>query len=195
MKIQFCGTGGSGKTTLMNDVATAMGLKPLPSITRIVGKNHGIEQESDQWKMSEYKRWLFQADLFNKVDNYLLVSNDYVSDRSMIDSFCYAIWKSGTEIDNYTVDKWTTRVETSLKDVDLLVYCGMDAFIPPDDQYRSQVASERRLMDLAMYGMFLKVDVRCRLAILHEADQTVRLTEVVALASHNTGVVGVQKVI
>lgn len=168
MRIQFCGAGGSGKTTLMRATATALGLTELPSPARGIQKGYGILAESDQWAQSPEDRMNMQADIFHAIRDSLFTNDNYVSDRSLLDNFCYAVWKSGQEMDDDTVKAWEEAVTASFVNVDLVVYCGIDAFDPPHGDFRTTKRSERRLMDVAMYGAFTKLrgNFRRSLAIL-----------------------------
>lgn len=105
MKIGFIGTGGTGKTTVLDRVALEFNLPKFKSVARMVYERLGIENEEAQFKMSLEEKWHLQRTILDtrrevEAEN---VHNDFIADRTMLDHLAYTLYRCGDVI---TDDQW-----------------------------------------------------------------------------------------
>lgn len=91
ISIAFCGTHGSGKTTLAKAVAEKLGLPFVGSIARSILQREGISYKmliKDFWALCDFQRECFER--------ALLLEAPFVTDRSIYDMMAYSVLHLGS---------------------------------------------------------------------------------------------------
>lgn len=108
MNVFFCGTGGTGKTTMLEPVAKALGLPVQQSIVRDFYKSQDIVSQKHLDNLPPSTRASFQLDLMRhylfKVESFKAqYPQGFIMDRSIYDHAAYAMLSS-LDSDKYYVD-------------------------------------------------------------------------------------------
>jgi len=89
MKIAFCGPAGSGKTTLMTEIAKILELPKVYETVREWLSEHNITlteiYKPENWKLL----WQMQNDILDRKIKEESELKSFVSDRTVIDSYLY----------------------------------------------------------------------------------------------------------
>lgn len=106
MKVIFCGSQGTGKTTVLN-VFKNEGYPVITEVVRILAREENV-------KINEMGDEEGQIKIFNKYKELLTTENDYISDRGMQDVIAYTLylvgqgkvhkrilWEQITELDDF----------------------------------------------------------------------------------------------
>lgn len=95
MNIFFCGAGGTGKTTVLQDVAASLGLPVMGSVVREFYHRSGIASQVELDAYHPEGRRLFQTELMryylDKVEAFAAHPGGMVMDRSIYDHAAYAL--------------------------------------------------------------------------------------------------------
>jgi len=91
MRIGFVGVGGTGKTTTLQSVNESLELPVLASVARLVWKDFGIT-EKDMIDNRDYEFALrVQRAIFDKRLKAEAEMDDFISDRTLLDTYCYML--------------------------------------------------------------------------------------------------------
>jgi hypothetical protein len=140
MKIGFTGTGGTGKTTLteqLKDTWSELGLEKLPFEMRAIlaGAHFNITSEYDLLNLSQDELYILQHSAINHrfiVEDTWSV-NSWFSDRTALDHFAYIInWVGPTRMNNDLYTHLSNAVCASLQQYDGIFYCPKSIFHQPD---------------------------------------------------------------
>lgn len=139
MRIGFIGTGGTGKTTLVNaltDTWDNYGMVKLPFEMREVLGKYSILNENDMLKL-ENKNDV--ADIqFSGLNKRIQAEEDHAniswySDRTMLDHFIYILsWCGTTHFDDFLWEHYIPKIIKSLQSYDAIFYFPKGAFHNPD---------------------------------------------------------------
>lgn len=166
MRIGICGTGGVGKSTLIEQVRPFLeerGYEVVTEITRKIkeqlGKPINYDQSSDY---NETQLLILGAHLSN------LAKPKMVSDRCLIDGYAYTEYLSLlNKVDNPCRDTVANALEAGLSLYDLIIYIPIE-FEVEDDGVRSVDESFRRAIDKIMKDYIAEIRVNRGTDFIHE---------------------------
>lgn len=183
MRIGFTGTGGAGKTTTLNSMVKADPTLPpvLLSRTRRVFERWGLT-ESQQEDMSPEDRWLLQKDIFSSRLEAESECSDFISDRTILDSFAYCIHRCYQVIDDTSFHELKSMVIDNLIKYDVIIYFPITTkFNPPDDGMRQQGFAYRYQIDSLIKSVLIEMldrDMTSKIHILRSTDLNDRTEEI-----------------
>ena len=154
MKIEFTGTGGTGKTTTALMVAEALGLEILPSVARGVYEERGWTEAELPDKTPEERHSLqcaiFEAHL-KQLDKFK--DHSYVADRSLICRLAYSLLNDGPMIGNPDLAFMVEATRLCSRNVDLTVYFPMPHWDIKDDHFRLNSLAASVALDALTVGL------------------------------------------
>ena len=153
MRIGFTGTGGTGKTTTLNLIKDKVGAPVLGSVTRRVYERLGVT-EADQENMTDEGKLSLQMEILKerKLEE-LEFSGGFISDRTMIDHFAYALSRNQSVVTNEMLDELTDMLALNVSNYDIIFYFPISYFTPEDDGLRQQQESYRTVVDSIIFKM------------------------------------------
>lgn len=161
MKIGFIGAGGTGKTTVINELKD-LGYPLFPSVARSVFKARGIT-EADQWKMSPLELWDLQKTIFQaRINVESQMGDDYIADRTLLDNYCYCLNWCDQALKDEDIEWIEEHVIESLKTYDLLFYFPVEEFYQQNDGFRIESKAYAYKTDALMRGLIERLDIRLR---------------------------------
>ena len=162
MKVGFTGTGGVGKTTVMQRVCEsgkfAGHIQPLPSVMAEVIARHGIQSEQSLETFPPEKLRKFQLDgFFTRVNQENMWSKkSYLADRTLLDHFAYIIsWCGVAWVDDILSSSLLNQIHKSLGQYDAIFYFPMRVFHNPSSEKRISRTLYHEMVDQVIYS-FLK---------------------------------------
>ncbi|MEM1312611.1 MAG: AAA family ATPase [Patescibacteria group bacterium] len=119
LKIAFCGAHGTGKTTLVNRLASELNIHAMQRVTREAWENFGVE---DFEKIPLDARSVFQNYLLlNQIKKEDLYKDQgFVTDRSVLDILCYT--ELSSDMKGSSFDIFKHLVVERLKNYNHLIY-------------------------------------------------------------------------
>lgn len=136
-RICMTGTGGTGKSTVMDEIRRIVPFQALPSVSRGCHEKLGMT-EADQFTASPERLWELQRAIFDAKDKLddranksvtTLYGADrpeqvtgYVSDRSLVCSLAYTFQRSAPFMTDEIVKTWTERTYSDLRRFDVVAY-------------------------------------------------------------------------
>lgn len=159
MKIEFTGTGGTGKTTTALLVAEALGLDLLPSVARDIYYKRGIT-EKDRPKISQTVAHEIQSEIFTAHMEQLekFKHQSYVADRSLICRLAYALLND-TIIESPEVMFLCEATKHATLGVDLLVYFPTPHWEVKTDNFRLNSLRETVALDALTLGFLQSAQI------------------------------------
>ncbi len=156
MRVEFCGAGGTGKTTIAEAFVKKFDCKKLGSVAREVQKEFGLACEDGQKLLSPERLWELQQAITTRHNELIQMTRDedvpYVSDRSMLDHVGYTVLKNRSiALDQL---EWMENLALeSLKGVSLLIHFPTRVFPQPEpDGFRTANVMERECFDAIVRG-------------------------------------------
>ena len=154
MKIEFTGTGGTGKTTTALLVAEALGFEMLPSVSRGVYEERGFTEanlpDKSEEEQHELQTAIFEAHM-KQLDKYK--DQSYVADRSLICRLAYLLLNDGAMIENPELVFMCEAVKLAARRVDLMVYFPIAHWDIKDDGFRLNSLSATVALDALTVGI------------------------------------------
>jgi AAA15 family ATPase/GTPase len=135
MKIGFTGTAGVGKSTLV-DALDYLGLTRAVNIQRILNKHC-------QFPINKNGNALSQSAISAHYALEVLTTDNYITDRTVIDTFAY-MFEGGLTSDEKT--KIFNMYKSTIKEYDYLFYIPIE-FEPPEDGVRVTDIGYRTIID------------------------------------------------
>ncbi len=173
MLIQFCGSGGTGKTTTKDGfMASEVGqtFKTIPSSARAVSEEWGLKTEDDQENLAVTEFLDFQKAITTRflgdIAALRSAGENVITERSMIDHVGYTVLKWAKRSASLTCEeenavmvfqKWMEDTAVGqLRNVDILAFFPAGVFLPPPDHFRTNRETERRAVDAIFRGLCWK---------------------------------------
>lgn len=148
-RIGFTGTGGTGKSTVLNlikdDAETELGTKLLPSVARKVFAEFDAN-ESDQDSWSPHKKLDLQLAIIRARMDAESETGSFISDRTMIDHFAYTVFRCYDSVSDEVFDSLMKDVKDNLANYDFVFYFPIH-FVPPSDGMRQDGEAYRYAID------------------------------------------------
>ena len=152
-RIQISGASGTGKTTIAKRISQQFDLPYRESINRRIQEEWGVNHKT-QADMQPGALWSMQKVLSAAQLENLNAPGPYVSDRSVLDGFVYALQVSGGLIDEEWLQTQIFQIVAALAGIDLLVVVPWPApFEVPEDGFRRTLPGEQ----MAFHSMLLGV--------------------------------------
>jgi integrase len=170
MKLGFIGAGGTGKTTVMNLVSKQLGLPIMKSASRQVFESRRI-REDDQFTMTEAQKWNLQNRIFVLKQELDATTEHFIADRTLLDHFCYCLYRCSKSVDKRMTDNLQTRVLDNLKKYDFLFYFPTGVFDAQPDGLRADDYAYRLMIGAIMEGLLHRYEIPCYLmqeSLIHE---------------------------
>ncbi len=147
-RIGFAGASGTGKSTLATYLAETLALPQCPIGSRSVAAEMGFKSPYEVDALGLRKR--FQEILRAKKGNWEIEHDAFVTDRTMLDNYVYAILHSGIDLG------WSPF--QGMQRYDVVFYCGIDAFQDlGDDSARMHNDTYHRVYDACLHGLLSEV--------------------------------------
>jgi len=152
MFIGHVGTGGTGKTTLAQEIAGVLDLTYRPSVVREVYNEFGWTEESQRlatteacWKLQKeiFKRKMYQDKYYHK---------DTVVDRTPVDHLAYCIYRCEKVLIELVLKDYEKETRIGMEKYDLVIYHPIPGWRAEDDGMREGQYSYRRIIDVIMLG-------------------------------------------
>lgn len=158
-RIQLAGASGTGKTTIAMKLARDFGLPYRGSVNRKIQEKFGVTHKT-QTEMSPNALWTMQQVLSAAQLENLNAPGAYVSDRSVLDGFVYALQVSGGLMDAVWMNDQIQEICSSLAGIDLLVIVPWPApFDVPDDGFRRTIPGEQLAFHLMLNGLVHQLEL------------------------------------
>ena len=186
MKIAFTGAGGTGKTTLAQQVSKTWGLPYLTNTAREIMKARGIENETAQNNMSPEALLDLQYAIFLGLQERRETETSYVTDRLLLDNYVCALRRCGHAMSEERRAAWEKASIEDLYKMDLVFYTPAGLFPLQADGMRQADVAHQYLIDSAIYGLLCKhaFDRQCgHVYVVNMADPERRTSYVNALVS------------
>ncbi|MEE8607491.1 MAG: AAA family ATPase [Nitrospiraceae bacterium] len=182
MKIEFTGSGGSGKTTTAMAVAEALGLELLPSVARDVYEKRGIIEKDrpglSQTDAHELQMEIFQTHL-DQLENFK--HHSYVADRSLVCRLAYSLLND-TLIESPDLLFLCEATKHAAMRVDLLVYFPTPHWEVKADNFRLNSLRETVALDALTLGFLQSAQIPAMTAFKGTVeDRTLQITSVARL--------------
>jgi hypothetical protein len=162
--IGFCGAGGTGKTTtmkLLHQMIGPFGYNLLPSASRGVFKQYGVETEDQQLTMTPQQRWALQRDIqlahaHNMVERW---QEKLLGDRTQLDQYVYALQYCGSHLSVKDM-QWLDRLTiAALQNYGAIFYFPITNWPTLNDGMRTEAPGQRRAFDLMLRSCFEQFQV------------------------------------
>ena len=186
MKIALTGAGGTGKTTLAEQIAKTWGLPFLTNVAREVMKQKGIANETAQNDMEPDALLDLQYAIFVALRERRASEAAYVTDRLLLDNYVYALRRCGPSMSEELRKEWEQAAIEDLYRMDLVFYTPAGLFPLKADGMRQADVAHQYLVDSAIYGLLCKhaFDRQCgHVYVVNMADPERRKAYVDALIS------------
>jgi len=186
MKIAFTGAGGTGKTTLAEQVSKKWGVPFLTNVAREVMKQKGIENETAQNDMTPEALLDLQYVIFLALKERRASEPAFVTDRLLLDNYVYALRRCGRAMGEDLRQEWEQAAIEDLYRMDLVFYCPAGLFPLKADGMRQADVAHQYLVDSSIYGLLCKhaFDRQCgHVYVVNMADPQRRQAYVDALIS------------
>lgn len=151
MKIGFIGTGGTGKTSTIQQLGD-LGLPLLESVSRAVFKEWGWKEE-DQRKATPEQVWQFQKTIFDRKLLQEKGLENFLSDRTLLDHLTYCFLRAGRGVAEPAAREMLALTKNNLTTYDFLFFFPNGLFDPGDDGMREQDYVYGVLADATMRGL------------------------------------------
>jgi hypothetical protein len=152
MRIGFCGSGGTGKSTSALKLAEA-GLLPYhKGVARIVFADLGLT-ENDQENMSRAERWKLQKRMFDETLKQDADQPKGVFDRTTLDHLTYCLYRCADQVDDATAKAMMIVVQENMVKYDLLVYFPLYDWDVRPDGLRQNGFAYRLAIDVMIRGL------------------------------------------
>ncbi len=133
MKIAFCGTHGTGKTTLVLQMAAAAkSLYPHMRVGIVTEQARNCPLPINQEAPVETQLWLYHSQFTAEIEEESR-TEILVCDRTVLDAVAYAAYHGM----NRLVSNCQSQVENWWSSYDAVVFCRPDKTLPVDDGVRS----------------------------------------------------------
>lgn len=140
LKIALCGAQGTGKTTLMNALATEFGLTVRQQETKEVMQKYGFNCHKDALQASvlkPQKAIQFQAELIEGKRDLNRQEGGFITDRSPIDSLAYYSIHNSMWAPNSVSDYLRKAAFDGTKELDLLIFLDPENLVIEDNLMRT----------------------------------------------------------
>lgn len=189
MRIGFLGAGASGKTVTGRLVADSLGATFVPSVSREVFLERGITQEAMQHGMRPGQLLDLQRAIFDRyslrLGEAIASGADVVADRTLLDHFCYMLYRCAPVIDEDMLGEASTAVIKNLALFGLLVFCPTGLVPVHEDGFREESPAYRAMTDAMIRGFLERWDIAY--AVLPPGTVEQRVAHVVTLANGMRG--------
>jgi hypothetical protein len=146
--IGFCGAGGTGKTTTAELLGKCTDLPVIPSTTRAVFKQLGLETEASQEALDGPGRMHLQMAI---QENFFSMTKQYrigISDRTPIDHWCYMLYYCGNTMTHADVEAARRRIKDCLRIFRYIFYFPLMTYPGQDDGMRKTGEGYRLSYDM-----------------------------------------------
>lgn len=181
MRIGFTGTGGSGKTSVIELLEGKISEYFYPSVVRKTMEKMGRSTEDDL-DVPVGQRWELQQAIFQaKMDLDRSILGPAIMDRTLADHLSYCILKCSSVMSISQINSYQALVTENLTSYDLLFY-----FPPPHwnvkaDGFRADNAGMMLHMDYVLMGILMKAGVLPRVHFISpNTDPDVRAIDVLS---------------
>lgn len=158
MKIGFCGTGGTGKTTTARLIQPKVPERFLPSLQREVFREKGLTEEK-QKAMTPVEIWHLQREMFVKKIQQDVSNRNALFDRTPVDNLAYCLYRCSQTITDTELSWLEEEAKTYTEDYDLIFYFPLIKWEVPDDGLREQGFAYRATIDAIILGYLQKFKV------------------------------------
>lgn len=156
-RIQLAGASGTGKTTIAQKMSAQFGLTYRGSVNREIQAKHGVTHKT-QGDMTPADLWDMQQILSAAQLANLGMGGSYISDRSVLDGFVYAMQVSGSMIGAEWLQDQMSKICEGLAGIDLLVIVPWPApFEVPDDGFRKTIPGEQMAFHSMLLGLLVQM--------------------------------------
>lgn len=159
MFIGHIGTGGTGKSTLAEEVAGVLELTYRPSVVREVYNEFGWNEASQRTAPLE-ACWKLQKEMFRRKmyqDKYLY--RDTVVDRTPIDHLAYCIYWCEEALIEDMLKEYEEQARIGMAKYDLVIYHPIPSWKGTVDGIREDQYVYRRIIDVIMLGYLNSFEV------------------------------------
>lgn len=161
IRLALTGCGGTGKSTVMEEVAKVLDLDVLASTTRSVAAKYGFKGEDDdiaQLRADPDRQYEMQLEMHRvRYEQFLRAiesGRGFVTDRCPLDDHCYGLLTSWMS-ERYTaaeVQRREARVYEIMRQMTMVVFFPTRVISDPKDPYRTTRESKREAVDAIFRG-------------------------------------------
>lgn len=152
MRIGFCGVGGSGKSTVAEQVSKITGLPYLSGVARGVFEELKLT-EDDQNNLTPDERWGIQRMIFDRKIVQDEHSKSGVFDRTLLDHHAYCLHRCADCINDSIAKSLEILVGENLKSYHYVFYFPVPTWDVASDGLRQEGRAYRLAVDCIIRGL------------------------------------------
>lgn len=159
LKVGFIGAGGTGKTTLAEELARKYNITLFRSVNRAVFAKFGHTQITHE-SLSQAKRLeIQQASFVARMDQERNVSSG-LFERTLLDHYMYCLLYCSDVLSTYQLMTMREQVLENLFGYQLLLYFPVYEWPLPEDGWRNVKMGNREIQELILRGFIRRHSVR-----------------------------------
>jgi hypothetical protein len=154
MKVGMCGAGGTGKSTIAEELALRLTIPLIKSPSRACFEKRGVKTEDDQLSMSSTGRYLLQMDIFEAITKQVKEHKVGLFERTQLDNFFYMLHRCHDIATRKEIEEARELTIQGLQTFDAILFFPLYDWPDPTDGMRT-IKYGGRLLAHHFMGNFL----------------------------------------